>query len=140
MRAGAISANSGKPFDAIISDPPYGRRERTISALGASDGQIRKSRMQLAAIDAAVVLTRLCASRDDFLRQGGRLVYFLPTNTDCTQEQLVLFIPTHPALRLVEVCRQPINQRCDDGTRLGCLHVPPGLLVSMSLRTHFNSL
>ena len=125
MCAGAISANSGKPFDAVISDPPYGRRERTISAKGASDGQMRKSRMQLAAIDAAVVLTRLCAFRDDFLRQGGRLVYFLPTNTDCTQEQLVLFIPTHPALRLVEVCRQPINQRCDSMRNLEFLRSSP---------------
>jgi len=113
VAARAVAANGGQPFDAVICDPPYGFREMNASRKADSE-ELTRSNRELAAMDAAVALTRLCVAEEPpFLRAGGRLVYFLPAHgrrgTD--PAELASFVPTHPSLRLREVTMQQVSQR-----------------------------
>mmetsp|Transcript_35370 Transcript_35370/g.90505 ORF Transcript_35370/g.90505 Transcript_35370/m.90505 type:complete len:160 (+) Transcript_35370:488-967(+) len=96
------------PFDAVISDPPYGRRER--KRVDSDTGG--RLNYQMAATDAVQRLAELCACRQHFLSKGGRLVFFVPTSTQCSDAgMLIPYLPEHPSLRLLHVLRQPINKR-----------------------------
>lgn len=87
--AGLLSSG---PFDAIITDPPYGHRE------GMGRGQSKLPTAQ-AAVSA---LLRLAART---LRSGGRLVFFLPTESGFDISSLQL-----PSCFRLEFCsRQRIS-------------------------------
>lgn len=95
----AVQAELGElgPFDAIIADPPYGKREKgSVKAEGA-------------AWEAVQTLTELAAS--SLLKAGGRLVYFVPSHPACPNVRPLL--PTHPCLKLHEAARQPLNANLD---------------------------
>lgn len=87
----------GRPFDAIIADPPYGKREK---------GSIRA---EGAAQEAVQTLTEIAAS--SLLNAGGRLVYFVPSHPACPDIRPLL--PTHPCLAVREAARQPLNANLD---------------------------
>jgi tRNA (guanine10-N2)-methyltransferase len=83
-----------EPFlDAIITDPPYGIREKCV----AEDVS-----------PLLPLLLKLYATAAVLLRAGGRLVYWLPAGyaIDVSKE-----LPTHPALRLISHCRQGLGTR-----------------------------
>lgn len=85
------------PFDVILADPPYGKRER---------GAVRA---EGAAQEAVLCLTELAAS--SLLKVGGRAVYFVPAHPSCPDIRPLL--PTHPCLALREAARQPLNANLD---------------------------
>jgi tRNA (guanine10-N2)-methyltransferase len=80
-------------FDAIVTDPPYGIREKC-RADGTSP--------------LLPLLLKLYAFGAKYLKLGGRLVYWLPCGYDIKiQSQL----PVHPALKLVSHCQQDLGSR-----------------------------
>ena len=80
-------------LDAIVTDPPYGVREKCV-AKGVSP--------------LLPLLLRLYAFAATALKVGGRLVFWLPCgyNFDATKE-----LPRHPALRLVADSMQGLGTR-----------------------------
>jgi tRNA G10 N-methylase Trm11 len=79
------------PFDAIITDPPYGKRERG-------------SERALGATQEAVWALMEMAVGGDTLRVGGRLVFFLPVHPMCRDP--VPLVLRHPCLELRDASRQ----------------------------------
>ena len=88
------------PFDVLVADPPYGKRER---------GPVRAE----GAIQEAVYTLYDLAANNKLLRVGGRLVYFLPMDPCWASRDVVPLLPSHPCLTLVDVSRQPLNTRLD---------------------------
>eukprot|EP01059_Diplonema_ambulator_P037235 TRINITY_DN9726_c0_g1_i1.p1 TRINITY_DN9726_c0_g1~~TRINITY_DN9726_c0_g1_i1.p1 ORF type:complete len:526 (+),score=153.84 TRINITY_DN9726_c0_g1_i1:16-1593(+) len=105
-------------FEAIISDPPYGRREsrkkideekseNIENFIKAMSPEEREKRRKLVAeryipppkvdYSMATLLTDLVDKAAKLLTVGGRLVYWHPTNIHYTQDEL----PTNPCLTLV---------------------------------------
>lgn len=87
----------GPPFDVIVADPPYGKREK-----GAA-------RAEGAAEEAVATLWRMAAS--PLLRVGGRAVFFVPAHPSCPN--IVPWLPSHPCVALREAARQPLNANLD---------------------------
>ncbi len=69
-----LAANGGRPYDALVTDPPYGRREFQGGA-GAWDGALSYRVDADALWDTLGRLLDLAAAA---LRPGGRLVFFAP--------------------------------------------------------------
>lgn len=88
------------PFDVLVADPPYGKRER---------GPVRAE----GAIQEAVYTLYDLAANNKLLRVGGRLVYFLPMDPCWASRDVVPLLPSHPCLTLMDVSRQPLNTRLD---------------------------
>lgn len=88
------------PFDVLVADPPYGKRER---------GPVRAE----GAIQEAVYTLCDLAANNKLLRVGGRLVYFLPMDPCWASRDVVPLLPSHPCLTLMDVSRQPLNTRLD---------------------------
>lgn len=80
-------------FDAIVTDPPYGIREK------------QKSDAQSPLLP---LLLRLYEVAAKCLKVGGRLVYWLPTGYDFNAETE---LPKHPALKLISDCQQDLMSR-----------------------------
>ncbi|KAG5180086.1 S-adenosyl-L-methionine-dependent methyltransferase [Tribonema minus] len=95
-QAAALRANGGAPFDAVLTDPPYGKRANEARALTP----------QAAGLDAITALLRLSAA-SGVLRVGGRVVCFAPTTADCGD--VAPHLPSHAALRLESAARQPLS-------------------------------
>lgn len=80
-------------FDAIITDPPYGIREKCIA-------------------DDISPLQPLLLHLYDYaaraLKVNGRLVYWLPCGYDLNVEK---DLPKHPALKLISDCQQDLSSR-----------------------------
>ena len=85
------------PFDVIVADPPYGKREK-----GAA-------RAEGAAQEAVATLVGMAAS--PLLRAGGRAVFFVPAHPSCPD--IVPWLPSHPCVALLEAARQPLNANLD---------------------------
>lgn len=88
------------PFDVMVADPPYGKRER---------GSVRAE----GAIQEAVYTLYNLAANNKLLRVGGRLEYFLPMDPCWASRDVVPLLPSHPCLTLMDVSRQPLNTRLD---------------------------
>lgn len=88
------------PFDVLVVDPPYGKREK---------GPVRAEGV----IQEAVYTLYELASKDEILRVGGRLVFFLPMDPRWASRDIVPLLPTHPSLVIVSISRQPLNTRLD---------------------------
>lgn len=82
-------------LDAIVTDPPYGIREKQIVIDGKSVTPLLP------------LLLKLYSFAAKSLKIGGRLVYWLPCGYDFTENEL----PTHPALKLISNCQQPLQSR-----------------------------
>ncbi len=87
----------GGPFDVMLADPPYGKREK-----GAT-------RAEGAAQAAVQTLVELAAS--PLLKVGGRVVFFVPAHPACPD--ICPLLPSHPCLALREAVRQPLNANLD---------------------------
>lgn len=85
------------PFDVIVADPPYGKREK-----GAA-------RAEGAAQEAVATLVGMTAS--PLLRLGGRTVFFVPAHPSCPD--IVPWLPSHPCVALLEAARQTLNANLD---------------------------
>ena len=75
--------NTYQLFDAIVTDPPFGRREKAMGVsklfpMGLNDETI-------------VVLFNIAAKR---IKVGGRLVFWLPTEAFCTENQVINLLQT----------------------------------------------
>lgn len=81
-----------KILDAIVTDPPYGIREKQ-HANGISP--------------LLPLLLKLYEFAAKALKVGGRLVYWLPAGYDLNEDDL----PKHPGLKLISNCRQPLMSR-----------------------------
>ncbi|EAY03249.1 MGC78809 protein, putative [Trichomonas vaginalis G3] len=80
-------------LDAIVTDPPYGIREKQ-----RSDAPSPLLPLLLRLYEVAAVC----------LKVGGRLVYWLPTGYDFDADK---DLPKHPALKLVSICQQVLMSR-----------------------------
>eukprot|EP01064_Diplonema_japonicum_P014211 TRINITY_DN21771_c0_g1_i1.p1 TRINITY_DN21771_c0_g1~~TRINITY_DN21771_c0_g1_i1.p1 ORF type:complete len:528 (+),score=109.54 TRINITY_DN21771_c0_g1_i1:74-1657(+) len=115
-------------FEAIISDPPYGRRESrkkideerqdTLDKyVGGLSAEEKKARLEGLAkryipppkVDYAMpnLLTDLVDKAAKLLTVGGRLVYWHPTTTSYTQSEL----PKNPCLQIVGDIEQSVTIR-----------------------------
>lgn len=87
----------GEPFDIILSDPPYGKREK------GGDGDVGKGEGVIE--DATRRLIQLAAT--DLLRVGGRLTFFIPVHPSVVD--ILPFLPRHGCLSVGRSVRQPLN-------------------------------
>lgn len=96
-------------FDAIVCDPPYGIkegmrvfREDTISP------ELKQNHFQgTERVRCVDFLHGILEFAADVLVHGGKLVYWLPTTQDYSPDD----IPTHPGMRLLFNCEQPLTTR-----------------------------
>ncbi|KAG7287672.1 hypothetical protein NEMBOFW57_007185 [Staphylotrichum longicolle] len=111
---------TGRLFDGIVCDPPYGVREG-LRVLGVRDPEkspwvIPKGKVMYK--DPDFIPPRkpysFLAMLDDILQfsaqtlvDGGRLSFWMPTANDENQE---IAVPTHPYLEVVSVCTQVFNK------------------------------
>ena len=82
-------------LDAIVTDPPYGIREKIIA------GEQKLSPLY-------PLLLRLYEFSAKNLKVGGRLVYWLPCGYDLNEEN---DLPKHPALKLISNSQQYLTSR-----------------------------
>lgn len=96
-------------FDAMVCDPPYGIKEgmRVFREDSISPG-LEKNHFQgterVRFVDFLHGVLEFAAA---VLVHGGKLVYWLPTTPEYTPED----VPTHPGLRLLFNCEQPLTTR-----------------------------
>ena len=83
-------------LDAIVTDPPYGIREKAVAI-----GETQVSPLY-------PLLLRLYEFAAKNLRIGGRLVYWLPCGYDLDEEN---DLPKHPSLKLISNCQQYLTSR-----------------------------
>ncbi|XP_069463607.1 tRNA (guanine(10)-N2)-methyltransferase homolog isoform X2 [Ambystoma mexicanum] len=101
----------GMQFDAIITDPPYGIREATRKT--GSQKEILKTE---ACMDNHIpvssnyhlsdIFSDLLNFSAEYLKRGGRLVYWLPVYRPEYTEEV---IPRHPCLKLISNCEQMLS-------------------------------
>jgi len=120
---GVVAGDSSRPpwrdgawLDCIITDPPYGIRETTYKVgtekdLSHLDTSLKEQfaekhipeKVSYSLYHLLVDLLQFAASH---LREGGRLVYWLPVIRQIYSSDLT---PSHPCLRLVEDCEQVLS-------------------------------
>jgi len=120
---GVVAGDSSRPpwregpwLDAIITDPPYGIRETTyrvgtekdLSSLPVTlkEQFAEKHIPEKVSYSLAHLLSDLLQFAVSHLRQGGRLVYWLPVIRQTYSPSLT---PSHPCLRLVTDCEQVLS-------------------------------
>ena len=81
-------------LDAIVTDPPYGIRERAVA-----DSELSP---------LCPLLLHLYEFAAKHLKVGGRLVYWLPCGYDLDTDK---DLPKHPALKLISNCQQHLTSR-----------------------------
>jgi len=72
-----LTVNGGRSYDAVVTDPPYGRREFQ----GGEDAWDGALTFRVDAGSLAVTLTRLMDLCTGLLRPGGRLVFLAPVRS-----------------------------------------------------------
>jgi tRNA (guanine10-N2)-methyltransferase len=99
---------AGPWLDAIVCDPPYGVREGAKSI--RDDVDMPRSESFIPGTERVRfvdMLSGLLTFAADRLVPGGRLVFWLPTTPDYSDDDL----PLNSALRLVSNCDQPMTTR-----------------------------
>ncbi|KAL2164734.1 hypothetical protein VTH06DRAFT_29 [Thermothelomyces fergusii] len=111
---------TGRLFDGIVCDPPYGVREG-LKVLGVRDPEkspwvITKGKEMYKNPDFVppkkpysflAMLDRILQFSAQTLVDNGRLSFWMPTANDEDQE---IPVPTHPYLEIVAVCTQTFNK------------------------------
>ncbi|KAK3306839.1 S-adenosyl-L-methionine-dependent methyltransferase [Chaetomium strumarium] len=111
---------TGRVFDGIVCDPPYGVREG-LRVLGVRDPEkcpwvIPKGKEMYKNPDFIpprkpysfqAMLDNILQFSAQTLVDNGRLSFWMPTANDEDQE---IPVPTHPYLEMVSVCTQPFNK------------------------------
>jgi len=109
--------NSGELFDAIVTDPPYGVRAGA-KKIGLNTDKydippptkrsVMNPRYPLTIpYEMEQVLNDLIEFASKYLVVGGRLVYWLPTNSE---EYNINDIPQHPSLKLIANSEQSFGK------------------------------
>lgn len=77
-------------FDAIVTDPPFGRRERVTSGSGNQEFETKLLATNLGGFhkDSMLAVVMLLVVAMKRLKPGGRLVFWLPTEASLTSEQV----------------------------------------------------
>ncbi len=124
-----LSPQSFSLFDAIVTDPPYGKREKTGGSTSCGDLSVPEPSETSDGYNAndvlevAVILFRVASRR---LRPGGRLVFWLPTEAFLAEAEVTRRIQEvmaaaaasesatsnaagRPLLRLLRVGREELN-------------------------------
>lgn len=96
-------------FDAIVCDPPYGIKEgMKVFREDTVDAGLARNHFQgTQRVRFVEFLHGVIEYSANVLVEGGRLVYWLPTTASYRPEDA----PTHPALKLVSNCEQPLTTR-----------------------------
>ncbi|OWF53424.1 tRNA (guanine(10)-N2)-methyltransferase homolog [Mizuhopecten yessoensis] len=101
-------------FDAIITDPPYGVREKAkkvgtgVEDVKLSDDQKIGHVPHKVDYHLGQIFKDLLNFAAKFLHMGGRLVYWFPVYRRSYKEEN---IPTHPCLHRIANCEQALNCR-----------------------------
>ena len=102
-------------FDSIVTDPPYGIRER----IRTINNEVKLTKDDSVASMKPQTVIEMFASLITFaakhLELNGRLVFWMPTLTDRSNFEPEKHVPKHPALKLVHVCSQTFthtSSRC----------------------------
>eukprot|EP01114_Cavostelium_apophysatum_P019966 TRINITY_DN6577_c0_g1_i1.p1 TRINITY_DN6577_c0_g1~~TRINITY_DN6577_c0_g1_i1.p1 ORF type:complete len:478 (-),score=111.26 TRINITY_DN6577_c0_g1_i1:13-1446(-) len=123
---GVIVCDSSRPiwreapiFDAIVADPPYGiragarkvgKKKKSIEkAMKANNpGYAKEGHIpQCVGYEVEDVLSDLLDFAAKRLTVGGRLVYWLPSTDQYTEDDL----PLHPCLKIIANSEQPLTMR-----------------------------
>lgn len=96
-------------FDAVVCDPPYGIKEgmRVFREDTIAPGLGRNHFQGTERVRFIDFLHGILQFAVQVLVVGGKLVYWLPT----TPEYCEMDLPTHPGLRLLFNCEQPLTTR-----------------------------
>lgn len=105
----AIHASSAGWYDAIVCDPPYGIKEgmRVFREDSIAPGLEKNHFQGTERVRFVDFLHGVLEFAADVLVRGGKLVYWLPTTPEYTPDD----VPTHPGLRLLFNCEQPLTTR-----------------------------
>lgn len=97
------------PFDAIVSDPPYGIRESSqhISRRQTTTNDADEESSAREKYDLTGIYGDLLNFANRYLRVGGRLVFWMPTHITTYDERL---LPTHPCFQMVANDEQQLNR------------------------------
>jgi len=106
-----------RPFlDAIITDPPYGIRERSatlddapLSERTLEEAQLASHVPRTAAAPLEAILADLFSLATASLVPGGRLVFLLPCTLPLAES--LAHLPPHPTLEVVGACEQRMAAR-----------------------------
>lgn len=79
-----------RPFDAIVCDPPYGRRHRSKTETHKADSDFEVNK----------IYSMLLSFAGKYLKPRGRLVFLFPINPDCRE---LPEIPLSNAFELVSI-------------------------------------
>lgn len=85
-----LAANGDQPYDALVTDPPYGRRELQ----GGAGGWAESQRFAVDAATLEGLLTRLLELASAVVKPGGRLVFLVPVKAPGDDQK-----PSQQALR-----------------------------------------
>jgi hypothetical protein len=103
-------------FDAIITDPPYGIRERSaaldddaLSRRALTPAQHDAHVPKTVAVNLRAILADLFHLAESSVVQGGWLVFLLPSMLPL--DQAVALLPPHPGLRLMSASEQRMSSR-----------------------------
>lgn len=115
--AGAIGGHTSRPlFDAIITDPPYGIRERSAALDDAALSRRTLTTVQhethvprTVAVSLRDILADLFHLAERSVVQGGWLVFLLPSMLPL--DQALALLPPHPGLRLMSASEQRMGAR-----------------------------
>lgn len=96
-------------FDAVVCDPPYGIKEgmRVFREDSVDAGLERNHFQGTQRVRFSDFLRGVLSYGASVLVTGGRLVYWLPTTTEYSEED----VPQHPGLEIVHNCEQPLTSR-----------------------------
>ena len=75
-------------FDAILTDPPYARRERAVSALGASQEDMPNFATSAHMGDPMDVLCSLMQVAQVKVKKGGKLVFWYPSDAEVDETEV----------------------------------------------------
>lgn len=105
----AVRVSKAGWFDAVVCDPPYGIKEgmRVFREDSIAPGLEQNHFQGTERIRFVDFLHGVLEFAADVLVWGGKLVYWLPTTPEYTPED----VPTHPGLRLLFNCEQPLTTR-----------------------------
>lgn len=105
----AVRVSAAGWFDAVVCDPPYGIKEgmRVFREDCIAPGLEQNHFQGTERVRFVDFLHGVLEFAAQVLVKGGKLVYWLPTTPEYTVED----VPSHPGLRLLYNCEQPLTTR-----------------------------
>ena len=91
---GTPTVNEFPLFDAIVTDPPFGRRERVFSSEQVN-AELISSELSGFHNDSKYAIVMLFIVAMKRLKHGGKLVFWLPTEAFLTRQEVELMLETY---------------------------------------------